>query len=264
VSNLIEVRDEGVVRWLTLNRPDVRNALSAELVDALTAELQGAAASDARCVALTGAGTVFSAGADLKALETMQSASFEENLADSQRLADLLRAIAEHPLPVVAAVNGHAIAGGAGLAIACDAAFAVHGATFGFTEVRIGFVPAIILNFLLRTAGEKVLRDLCLTGRRIDADGAVRHGLINEAVDAADLATRVAAFGDEIAKTSPEAVATTKRLFLELRGLPIDEGLALAASANARARTTDDCREGIAAFLEKRKPSWLQGQGEDS
>jgi len=260
MSALVEVRDEGVVRWLTLNRADVRNALSSDLVDALTAELQGAAGSGARCVALTGAGTVFSAGADLKALESMQSASYEENLADSQRLANLFRAIAEHPLPIIGAVNGHAIAGGAGLALACDAAFAVRGAKFGFTEVRIGFVPAIILNFLLRTAGEKVLRDLCLTGRLIDTDEAARHGFVNEVVEASDLAARVAAFGAEIAKTSPDAVAATKRLFLELRGLPLDEGLAHAAGANARARATDDCREGIAAFLEKRKPTWLQGE----
>ena len=136
----------------------------------------------------------------------------------------------------------------------------MRGAKFGFTETRIGFVPAIILNFLLRTTGEKILRDLCLTGRLIETEEAARHGFVNEAVDGADLATRVAAFGAEIAKASPEAIATTKRLFLELRGLPLDEGLALAAAANARARATDDCREGIAAFLNKRKPNWLQGE----
>jgi len=260
VSALVEARDEGDIRWLTLNRPDVRNALSADLVDALVAELQAAASCDARCVALTGAGTVFSAGADLKALEAMQSASYEENLADSQRLAGLFRVIAEHPLPVVAAVNGHAIAGGAGLALACDATFVARGALLGFTEVRIGFVPAIILNFLLRTAGEKVLRDLCLTGRRIDADEAARLGLINEAVDSADLGARVAAFAAEIRKTSPAAVAATKQLFLELYGLSLTDGLEHAAQANARARATSDCREGIAAFLQKRKPSWLQGE----
>ena len=258
MSALVLVREEGPVRWLTLNRPEVRNALSADLVDALEGELQAAATSEARCVALTGAGTVFSAGADLKALEAMQSASYEENLADSQRLANLFRTIANHPLPIVAAVNGHAIAGGAGLAVACDAAFAVQDAKIGFTEVRIGFVPAIILNFLLRTAGEKVLRDLCLTGRLITGDEAAALGLVNEALAPDALETRVADFAAELAKTSPAAVAATKQLFLELRNRPLDEGLAHAAASNAKARATDDCREGIAAFLQKRKPNWIE------
>ena len=130
--------------------------------------------TDARCIVITGAGKAFSAGADLKALEAMQGASFEENLADSQSLAALFLAIAEHPLPIVAAVNGHAIAGGAGLALACDATFVARGAKMGFTEVRIGFVPAIILNFLLRNGGEKLLRDLCLTGRLLTEDESPR------------------------------------------------------------------------------------------
>ncbi|MHC4954262.1 MAG: enoyl-CoA hydratase-related protein [Planctomycetota bacterium] len=260
MSELVRVRDEGFVRWLTLNRPDVRNALSAGLVAALQAALAEAETADVRCIALTGEGTVFSAGADLKALEAMQSASYEENLADSQRLADLFRCIALHPLPVVAAVNGHAIAGGAGLALACDVAFVAPEAKIGFTEVRIGFVPAIILNFLLRTAGEKVLRDLCLTGRRITGAEAARLGLVNEAVEPERLAARVAAFGDEVKQASPEAIAATKRLLLDLRSRPLDDGLASAAEANARARATTDCREGIAAFLQKRKPNWNLGE----
>ena len=258
MSDLVLVRDEGPVRWLTLNRPDVRNALSAELVDALRAELDAARTSGHRCVAITGAGTVFSAGADLKALEAMQSASYEENLADSQRLATLFGAIANHPLPIVAAVNGHAIAGGAGLAVACDIAIGIIGAKFGFTEVRIGFVPAIILNFLLRTVGEKTLRDLCLTGELITAEEAARIGLINTTTNAEGLPLLVEAFGVMFSKASPTAIAATKQLFLELRGRPLDEGLAHAAEANTRARATDDCREGIAAFLQKRKPNWLQ------
>ena len=258
MSALVLVRDEGPVRWLTLNRPDVRNALSADLVEALRAELDAARDCGVRCIALTGAGTVFSAGADLKALEAMQSASYGENLADSQLLTLLFGAIAGHPLPIVAAVNGHAIAGGAGLAIACDAAFVARGAKLGFTEVRIGFVPAIILNFLLRTAGEKVLRDLCLTGRLISGDEAAAHGLVNEAVEPEALAARVADFAAEIAKTSPNAVARTKQLFLELRSRPLTDGLIHAAVANARARATDDCREGIAAFHQKRKPTWIE------
>jgi methylglutaconyl-CoA hydratase len=158
VTDSVLRRDEGIVRWLVLNRPEKRNALDAEMVTRLMDELEGARGTQARCLAITGAGSVFSAGADLAALQALQRATREENLADSLRLAELFQAIAEHPLPVLAAVNGHAIAGGAGLAIACDFAVGVEGAKLGFTEVRIGFIPAIILNFVLRAVGENVAR----------------------------------------------------------------------------------------------------------
>lgn len=245
------VRDEGPVRWLTLNRPAQRNALDAELVEALRRAL--ADPGSARCLALAGAGTAFSAGADLKALQAMRSATFEENLADSNRLAALLREIAEHPLPVVAAVHGPALGGGAGLAVACDVTFAQPGAVLGFPEVRIGFVPAIVLGFVIRAVGERHARRLCLTGRRLTAEEAQRLGLVSVADD---LAGAVAAFGAEIAGTSPQAVAQTKRLFGRIRHLPVEEALRIGAEENARARETDDCREGIAAFLEKRDPRW--------
>jgi methylglutaconyl-CoA hydratase len=252
VSRLVTVHEEGAVRWLTLNRPDQRNALSAELVEALKEAL--AQDTNARCIAITGAGKAFSAGADLKALEAMQSASFEENLADSQSLAGLFLAIAEHPLPIVAAVNGHAIAGGAGLALACDATFVARGAKMGFTEVRIGFVPAIILNFLLRNTGEKLLRDLCLTGRLLTE--AEIASVVNAVVEPAELIRCVEAFASELEYASPQAVAMTKKIFLDLR--PLVEGLGIAAELNAQARATEDCREGIAAFLQKRNPSWRE------
>lgn len=244
---MIGISDSGPVRWLTLNRPEKRNALNAEMVSALGDALDDP--GEARCLAITGAGNTFSAGADLKALQAMREASFDDNLADSRHLAGLFEKIARHPLPIVAALNGHAIAGGAGLALACDFTLARPGALIGFTEVRIGFVPAIVMNFLLRIAGEKVARDLCLTGRRLPVEEAAGLGLLTLA---SDLEASVAALGDEIAKASPAAVARTKRHFLELR--PLD--LAQSAQANARARATDDCREGIGAFLQKRKPSW--------
>ncbi|MHC4931446.1 MAG: enoyl-CoA hydratase/isomerase family protein [Planctomycetota bacterium] len=248
-------RDEGPLRWLTLNRPRSRNALSAEMVAALKDALANGA-SGPRCIVITGAGSAFSAGADLKALQAMRTASYEENLADSRHLAELFEVIATLPLPLVAAVNGHAMAGGAGLAVACDLTVAAKGALFGFTETRIGFVPAIVMNFLLRTVGEKVARDLCLTGRRLPVEEACAMGLIGRVVEPEALAETIRGIGESFAATSPEAVATTKRLFLELRGLPLEEGLEWAAQANARARATDDCREGIAAFLEKRNPRW--------
>ena len=252
------IRDEETVRWLILNRPEKRNALDAELVAALRQALSEAATSGARMIVLSGAGKVFSAGADLRALHAMRTASREQNLADSRHLSDLFRAIVDQPQPVVAAVNGHAIAGGAGLAIACDLTIAVEDARIGFTEVRIGFVPAIVLNFILRVAGEKSARDLCLTGRRIAAKEAARLGLVNEVVAPGDLEAAVARVGAAIAETSPSAVAATKRLFLELRHMPLEEGLRVAALRNADARATPDCREGITAFLEKRKPRWQE------
>lgn len=253
----VRVRDEGLLRWLVLDDPARRNALGAGMVAALQRELEAARrAAGIRAVAITGAGGVFSAGADLRALEAMQSAGHEENLADSERLASLFRAIATHPLPILAAVNGHAIAGGAGLAVACDLAFAAEGALFGFTEVRIGFLPAIVLNFVLRAAGEKAARDLCLTGRRIDAAEAARMGFLNEALPAERLEPRVREVAEELRHASPAAVAATKALFVELRPLTLEEGLRQAAERNARARGSDDCREGVRAFLEKRKPRW--------
>jgi len=253
---VVLVRDEGPLRWLALNRPDVRNALDATLVDALREELDAAAGSGARALVLTGSGPVFSAGADLRALRALREATPEANESDSRRLAALFEAIALHPLPVIAAVNGHAIAGGAGLAVACDVTVVARGALLGFTEVRIGFVPAIILNFLMRVAGEKVVRELCLTGRRIDADEALRLGLVSRVVEPDRLEGAVAALGAELAEASPEAIAATKRLFVDLRGLSLSDGLHLAARRNAEARATADCREGVAAFLEKRKPRW--------
>jgi methylglutaconyl-CoA hydratase len=245
------VRDDGPVRWLTLNRPAQRNALDAELVAALRRELASPGA--ARCLALTGSGTAFSAGADLKALQAMRTATFEENLADSSGLAALLGEIAANPLPVVAAVNGAALGGGAGLAVACDAAFAHPSAVLGFPEVRIGFVPAIVLGFVVRAVGERQARQLCLTGRRLTAAEAALVGLCSVADD---LEGAVQSFGAEIAGTSPEAVARTKRLFVATRHLPLAEALRVGAEENARARETEDCREGIAAFLERRDPRW--------
>jgi len=204
----------------------------------------------------TGAGTAFSAGADLAALQAMRRASREENLTDSIAIADLFERIARHPLPVIAAVNGHAVAGGAGLAIACDFSVGVRDAKFGFSEVKIGFIPAIVMNFLLRAVGENVARALCITGRLEPMDDARRLGLVQMVVEHDALGAAVQSIGDEIAAASPEAIARTKALFLKLRPLPLAEGLRAAAEENAEARGTDECREGVAAFLEKRKPRW--------
>ncbi len=254
-------RRDGPVLTLTLNRPDKRNALNAELVGALTDALDAAAEDDGiRVVVLTGAGRVFSAGADLAALEALQTASAEDNLADSARLARLFEAIYRHPKPVVAKVNGHAIAGGCGLAAVCDLALVAEGAKLGFTEVRIGFVPAIVSVFVLRKLGEAAARDLMLRGHLVSAEEAARVGLITRAVALEELDEAVKELAREIAAgTSATAVALTKRLLADVPGMGLSEALGHAVQLNALARSTDDCRAGIAAFLSKTDPPWKAG-----
>jgi len=252
----VRVRDAGLVRWITLDRPEKRNALDGAMVGELGAALADARASSARAIALEGAGTVFSAGADLRALQRIAAASHDENVADARRLADLFLAIAEHPLPVIAAVHGPAVAGGAGLVAACDHAIAAEEATFAFTEVRIGFVPAIVLQFLVRRVGERAARDLCLTARTIDAAEALALGLVDARVPKDALAERVAERAALYARASPSGIATTKRLFVDVVGLPLRDALRAAVEENARARATEECREGVASFLEKRAPRW--------
>ena len=257
---------DGPVLTLTLNRPETRNALSAGLVEALTEALADAAADAAvRVVVLAAVGPVFSAGADLAALRTLRDASFEDNLADSERLGRLFEAILRHPKPVVARVHGHAIAGGCGLAAACDIALAAESATFGFSEVRIGFVPALVATFVTRKTGETAARDLFLRGHRISAAEAARVGLVTRAVPDSRLDDELDALVRELAtETSGRAVALTKALLADLPGMPLGEALRHAALVNASARETDDCRAGVDAFLGKTDPPWRAGMGNEA
>ncbi len=262
MSDLVLQHRSGRVHTLTLNRPDKRNALSADLVGALKEALADAAEDDGvRVVVLTGAGKVFSAGADLAALEALQTASPLDNLADSQHLASLFEAIYRHPKPIIAKVNGHAIAGGCGLAAVCDFALVADRAKLGFTEVRIGFVPAIVSVFVLRKLGEAAARDLMLRGHLVSAEDAVAAGLVTRAVPADDLDAAVDALAEELAtETSATAVALTKRLLADVPGMGLGEALDHAVQLNALARGTDDCKAGIASFLGKTDPPWKSGQ----
>ena len=245
------------VAILTLDRADVRNALSAELVTDLRAALEALRDDrSVRAVVLTGAGKAFSAGADLRALQQLGAATSEENKADSARLADLLHALYTFPKPVVAAVEGAAVAGGAGVASACDLIVSGASAKFGYTEVRLGFVAAIVMVFLLRVVGEKHARELLLTGRLIDAREAHRVGLVNEVVPDGTALARATELAAEIARHSPTALATTKEMLAMVPGMGLTEALRYAVGVNAWTRTTDDLREGVAAFLEKRDPVW--------
>ncbi|ARA92187.1 methylglutaconyl-CoA hydratase [Rhodothermaceae bacterium RA] len=248
----------GRVATITLNRPDKRNALNASLVASCRAALDEAAADDrVRVVVLAAAGKVFSAGADLAALEAMQTASALDNLADSQRLAELFARIYLHPKPVIARVHGHALAGGCGLAAVCDVAVAAEPARFGFTEVRIGFVPAIVMVFVRRKLGEAAARDLLLRGHLIPAREAARIGLITRCVAEDELDAVVGQTAEEIAsQTSASAVRLTKQMLAQMPGMGLQEALAYAVQMNAFARGTEDCQAGIAAFLQDTLPPW--------
>lgn len=248
---------------LTLHRPDKRNALNHELVTALRDALADCADDPGvRAVVLTGAGDVFSAGADLAALQALQAASPMENQEDSAHLAGLFTQIYRHPKPIIAKVNGHAIAGGCGLAAVCDFALADAEAKLGFTEVRIGFVPAIVGVFVVRKVGEAAARDLLLRGRLVSASAAAEMGLITRAMPGTDLDEAVGALAHELAtETSASAVRLTKGLLADLPGMGWQEALQHAITTNAFARSTDDCQAGIDAFLSKKDPPWRREHG---
>ncbi len=246
------------IAYLTLNRPDKRNALNAALVAALKEALQGANLDPGvKVIVLRANGKAFCAGADLETLQQLQRNSYEENLADSGQLAELFELMYTLPKPIVAQIQGHALAGGCGLAAICDFSFAVPAAKFGYTEVKIGFVPAIVSAFLVRKIGEGRARELLLSGEIIPAERAQAYGLINYVVEEADLESRVNAFAHQLCTgTSGQSIAATKALLAQLPGLNLSASLQLAAQTNAQARATDDCRRGIGAFLAKEEIQW--------
>jgi len=252
----IQLAYDSGIATITLNRPDRRNAISFELIDDLLRALQEVEASDARVLIVTGAGKAFSSGMDLDNLKTLIGRSPKENLKDSETMVRLFRALYEFPKVTIAAVNGAAIAGGTGLALLCDFTLAVPEAKFGYTEVRIGFVPAIVSTFLLRQVGEKQARDLLLTGRIIGAEEAARMGLINEIVAPENLMMRARELAALLMENSPTSLRATKKLLNDHARAELDSRIEAAVRENAAIRTTPDFREGIAAFLEKRKPVW--------
>src|ERR1700733_3046239 len=255
---LLVTEDDGV-RTITLNRPERRNAMTPEMQDELIAAMNEAGAGDCRVVVFEGAGEGFCAGLDLSALQGMNNKSAAEHTADAERVARLFRTLYELPKPTIAAVHGAAIAGGTGLATICDFTLAVPSAKFGYTEARIGFVPALVSAFLTLQIGDKRTRDLLLTGRLLDAAEAYRLGLVNEVVPPESLSERVDALTQVLVANSPESMKATKRLLAAQNKAWLDAAIAEALVANAEARATHDFREGVASFLEKRKPVWGKG-----
>ncbi|MGC1462981.1 MAG: enoyl-CoA hydratase-related protein [Terracidiphilus sp.] len=255
----IVVEESGSIRTITLNRPERRNAMTPAMQMELIAALEEAEPSECRVLVLAGAGESFCSGLDLSALQTMQQESAAEHRTDAERIARLFLALYEVPMPTIASVHGAAIAGGAGLATICDFTLATPAAKFGFTEVRIGFVPALVSVFLAMQIGDKRSRDLLLTGRIVDAAEAHRMGLVNEVVAAEKLAERVRALAETLIANSPESLKATKRLMAAQNRAWLDAAVAESLEANAHSRETANFREGVAAFLEKRKPEWEKG-----
>lgn len=252
----IQLTFESAVATLTLNRPDKRNAISFQLVEELVAALDEIERSPAQVVILTGAGKAFCAGMDLEELKSLLGKTHDENVTDSSRMARIFRRLYEFQMPTIAAVNGAAIAGGTGLATMCDFTLAVPEAKFGYTEVRIGFVPAIVSSILVWQVGHKTARDLLLTGRLFDAAEAYRFGLVNEVVAPEKLMDRARELAAQLLENSPSSVRATKKLINSFIATQLDQQIAAAIEDNARIRTTADFREGISSFLEKRKPRW--------
>jgi methylglutaconyl-CoA hydratase len=230
--------------------------VSFQLIADLMAALDEIEKSAANVLIITGAGKAFCAGMDLEELKSILGKSHEENVKDSTVMAEMFRRLYDFPLPTIAAVNGAAIAGGTGLATMCDFTLAVPEAKFGYTEVRIGFVPAIVSSILVWQVGHKIARDLLLSGRLFDTNEAHRLGLVNEVVPPDRLSTRSFELAGELLANSPSSVRETKKLINGFLASQLDTQIAEAIEGNARVRTTADFREGVSSFLEKRKPIW--------
>lgn len=245
----------GALAHLTLNRPEKRNALDGETITELRAALaETERAEGVSVVLLRGAGKDFCAGVDLAGLQRIaRGAGPIDNLADAMNLGELLIAMRRHPCVIVGAVRGNAVAGGAGLATACDLVLAADDAVFGYPEVNLGFVPAMVMTLLRRALGEKLALELAVRGERIDAPHALRIGLINHIFPADGFDAAVEQWAIGLAARSASALQLTKRLFYGMEGLSFDEAVRRGAEVNVLARYTEDCREGVQRFLERQK-----------
>lgn len=251
MTNLL-ITNAGRVRTLTLNRPEKRNALNDSLVAELKAALSDADADDdLRAIVIRGAGKDFCSGADLESLREISENSCEENLEDARSLAALFAMIRRMKIPVIAAVHGRALAGGCGLATACDLVIATESARFGYPEVKIGFVPAIVMAFLRRNVSEKRAFEIATHGFEFSAAEAERLGLVNHAIPDESFEEGVAKFAAVYENVSRSAVVLSKKLLYEMDSMSFDDAIEAGAKANAEARMSEDCKKGIARFLQK-------------
>lgn len=253
----ILIEEAAGIRTITLNRPERRNAMTPQMQAELIAAFDDAASCPStRVLVLTGAGEAFCAGLDLTALQALKHKTSLELSDDGHRISRLFRTLYELPLPTIAAVNGHAVAGGSGLATLCDFTIAVTTAKFGYPEVKIGFVPALVSAYLSLQLGEKRARDLLMTGRLFSAAEAHAISLVNEVVDRDDLLPRVHALASTLMQNSHTAMRATKELLTCQNREWLDKAIHFSLKANMQSRDTSDFHEGIAAFLEKRKATW--------
>jgi methylglutaconyl-CoA hydratase len=244
------------VMTITMNRPEKRNALCPLLIEELTHVLRDAEACDCGVVILTGEGPAFCSGLDMEHLETMSASTPDEHRRDSENLAMVLRTLYDFPKPVIAAVNGPAIAGGMALATIPDFTLAAPEAKFGYTEVRVGFVPAIIASFLIRQVGERRTRELLLSGRILKAQEALQLGLVTQIVELNDLLPSARALAQSLLLNSPQAMQAVKCLLSKHAKRRLDEEIEDAIQMNAQQRSAEDFREGVLAFKQRRRAEW--------
>lgn len=243
---------EGAIATLTLNRPEKRNALNDAIIQQLKSSLRKANDDAAiKAIVITGAGNDFCSGADLSALQKISDSSVDENVEDARSLLELFTLIRAVTVPVIAAVRGRALAGGCGLASACDLVLASAGARFGYPEVKIGFVPAMVTAILRRNVSEKRAFELLTRGSEIDAQTAQEFGLVNQVFAEENFDAEVRAYAGQFEKLSRSAVSLTKALLYQIDGLSMGDSLAAGLDVNVIARLTEDCQKGIARFLKK-------------
>ncbi len=252
----LEIKEADSIHTITLNRPERRNALNPQMIAELTHAFGEASACACGVVVLTGAGTAFCSGMDLENLKSLTHQRPEDQRADAEATMWMMRRLYELTKPTIAAVNGPAIAGGTGLATLCDFTLAAPQARFGYTEVRIGFIPAIVSVFLLEMVGEKKAKSLLLSGRILDAEEALTQGLVTELVAEGQLMLRVHELAALLLKNSPESMSAVKKLLCSFAKERLDRDLARAMRWNEKIRNSPDFGEGLNAFLEKRDPIW--------
>jgi methylglutaconyl-CoA hydratase len=254
----ITLQQDGPIVRVTLNRPEVRNAFNEELISELRSWAEAVSPTDARVAILSGAGKAFCAGADLNWMSRMIGYGREENVRDARAVADLFNALDRLPIPLIGRVHGAALGGGVGLAAICDIVVAADDTVFGFTEVKLGIVPAVISPFCLRKMGVSAARELFLTGARFSAARARELGLVHAVAPESEIDAAVDAYVRELITSAPGAITGAKRLIAAIAGRPPVEVADLTAETIARHRVAPEGQDGMRAFLEKRKPGWLE------
>lgn len=258
IMNFVKTDIRDRIGYIILDRPEKRNALNSEFVDEIKLSIKSFENnSNVRALVLESSGDVFCAGADLAYLQKLQNFTYDENLADSKSLAELFKLIYAFPKPIVSIVNGAALAGGCGLATVCDICFATPDSTFGYTEAKIGFIPAIVLVFLRKKIGEAASKKMLFTGEIFSSENALQYGLITEIVDA----NKIKDYAHNwvmnlIEKSSGNSISMIKEMYNSLDSLSLDDAISYACEMNAKTRETEDCRKGISSFLTKQKISW--------